>query len=155
KALCLNEVGHDSDGLNAASSDAFRVGSRMAEMKMLGKTEKSDRTSNPNEKPQSCYCSALPKGSGLCLPYYTRWLAAVSRFGANKDYRVLFQGSYRSFFWAGCSPLVLLAASRYALSISSVSFFFCSSNLYSSALLGSSAPNEDPPNAANAATAND
>src|SRR5215469_11297935 len=33
----------------------------------LGKTEKSDRTSNPNEKQQSCYCSALPKGSGLCL----------------------------------------------------------------------------------------
>jgi len=84
KALCLNEVGHDSDGPNAASSDAFRVGSRMAEMKMLGKTEKSDRTSNPNEKPQSCYCSALPKGSGLCLPYYTRWLAAVRRCGANK-----------------------------------------------------------------------
>src|SRR5215469_8328453 len=70
---------------NAASYDAFRVGRRMAEMKMLGKTEKSDRTSNPNEKPQSCYCSALPKGSGLCLPYYTRWLAAVRRCGANKD----------------------------------------------------------------------
>jgi len=39
----------------------------MAEMKLLDKTEQSDRASNPNEKPQSCYCSALPKGSGLCL----------------------------------------------------------------------------------------
>jgi hypothetical protein len=39
---------------------------------MLDKTE----TPNPsNEKPESCYCSALPKGSGLCLPCYTRWLA--------------------------------------------------------------------------------
>ena len=35
---------------------------------MLDKTEQSDRTPNPNEKPESCYCSALPKGSGLCLP---------------------------------------------------------------------------------------
>jgi hypothetical protein len=32
--------------------------------------------SNPNEKPESCYCAALPKGSGLCLPCYTRWLAS-------------------------------------------------------------------------------
>jgi hypothetical protein len=23
----------------------------------------------------NCYCSSLPKGSGLCLPCYTRWLA--------------------------------------------------------------------------------
>ena len=30
---------------------------------------------NPNEKPENCYCSVLPKGSGLCLPCYTRWLA--------------------------------------------------------------------------------
>jgi hypothetical protein len=43
---------------------------------MLDKTEQSDRAPNPsNEKPESCYCSALPKGSGLCLPCYTRWLA--------------------------------------------------------------------------------
>jgi hypothetical protein len=48
---------------------------REAKMKMLDKTEQSDRASNPNEKPESCYCSALPKGSGLCLPCYTRWLA--------------------------------------------------------------------------------
>jgi hypothetical protein len=27
-------------------------------------------------KPKSCYCSALPKGSGPCLPCYTRWLAS-------------------------------------------------------------------------------
>jgi hypothetical protein len=47
---------------------------RVAEMKMLDKTEQSDRP-NPNEKPENCYCSALPKGSGLCLPCYTRWLA--------------------------------------------------------------------------------
>ena len=42
---------------------------------MLDTTEQSDRASNPNEKPESCYCSALPKGSGLCVPCYTRWLA--------------------------------------------------------------------------------
>jgi hypothetical protein len=36
-------------------------------MKMLDKTEQSDRAPNPNEKPENCYCSALPKGSGLCL----------------------------------------------------------------------------------------
>jgi hypothetical protein len=42
------------------------------EMKMLDKTEQSDRAANPNEKPENCYCSALPKGSGLC---YTLWVA--------------------------------------------------------------------------------
>jgi hypothetical protein len=41
---------------------------------MLDKTEQSDRAPNPNEKPEDCYCSALPKGSGPCLPCYTRWL---------------------------------------------------------------------------------
>jgi hypothetical protein len=46
-------------------------------MKMLDKTEQSDRTPNPNEKPEGCYCSALPKGSGPCLPCYMRWLAAA------------------------------------------------------------------------------
>jgi hypothetical protein len=51
---------------------------RVAEMKMLDKTEQSDRVSNPNEKPENCYCSVLPKGSGLCLPCYTRWLAGRS-----------------------------------------------------------------------------
>src|SRR6516225_7353024 len=48
-------------------------------MKMLDKTEQSDRTPNPNEKPESCYCSALAKGSGLCLPCYTRWLAGARK----------------------------------------------------------------------------
>jgi hypothetical protein len=46
---------------------------------MLDKTEQSDRAPNPNEKPENCYCSALPKGSGLCLPCYTRWLAGSAR----------------------------------------------------------------------------
>ena len=46
---------------------------------MLDKTEQSDRTPNPNEKPESCYCSALAKGSGLCLPCYTRWLAGARK----------------------------------------------------------------------------
>jgi hypothetical protein len=46
---------------------------------MLEKTEHSDRAPNPNEKPENCYCSALPKGSGLCLPCYTRWLAGSPR----------------------------------------------------------------------------
>ena len=40
---------------------------------MLDKTEQSDRAPN-QETAESCYCSALPKGSGLCLPCYTRWL---------------------------------------------------------------------------------
>src|SRR5262249_6033539 len=43
-------------------------GVNQAEMKMLDKTEQSDRAPNPNEKRENCYCSALPKGSGLCLP---------------------------------------------------------------------------------------
>ena len=42
---------------------------------MLDKPEQSDWAPNPNEKPESCYCSALPKGSP-CLPCYTRWLAS-------------------------------------------------------------------------------
>jgi hypothetical protein len=50
-------------------------GVNQAEMKMLDKTEQSDQAPNPNEKPENCYCSALPKGSGPCLPCYTRWLA--------------------------------------------------------------------------------
>jgi hypothetical protein len=74
-AVCLNGVGHDRDRPNAGSSDAFRVAGRMAEMKMTDKTEQSEWAPNPNDKPESCYCSALPKGSGLCLPCYTRWLA--------------------------------------------------------------------------------
>jgi hypothetical protein len=45
-----------------------------AEMEMLDKTQQSDRAPNPDAKPESCYCSALPKGSDLCLPCYTRWL---------------------------------------------------------------------------------
>jgi hypothetical protein len=72
--VCLNGVGHDRDRPNAGSSDAFRVAGRMAEMKMLDKTEQSEWAPNSNDKPESCYCSALPKGSGLCLPCYTRWL---------------------------------------------------------------------------------
>jgi hypothetical protein len=35
--------------------------------------------SNRNEKPEICYCSALPKGSGLCLPCYTRWLSGPAK----------------------------------------------------------------------------
>jgi hypothetical protein len=46
---------------------------------MLDKTEQSDRAPNPNEKPESCYCSTLPKGSGPCLPCYTQWLAGGAR----------------------------------------------------------------------------
>jgi len=42
---------------------------------MPNKTKQSDRAPSPNEKPENCYCSALPKGSDLCLPCYTRWLA--------------------------------------------------------------------------------
>jgi hypothetical protein len=50
-------------------------------MKMVDKTKQSDPAPNPNEKPEICYCSALPKGSGPCLPCYTRWLAsAKTRF---------------------------------------------------------------------------
>jgi hypothetical protein len=44
--------------------------------KLPNETEKSDRAPNTNEKSENCYCSALPKGSGLCLPCYTRWLQA-------------------------------------------------------------------------------
>jgi len=51
------------------------IDGRVAGLKMLDKTEQSDQVPIPNEKPESCYCSALPKGSGLCLPCYKRWLA--------------------------------------------------------------------------------
>jgi hypothetical protein len=46
---------------------------------MVEKTEQSDRVPNPNETPEICYCSALPKGSGPCLPCYTRWLAGSAK----------------------------------------------------------------------------
>jgi hypothetical protein len=56
-----------------------RAEQRKKESKMLNKTEQSDRALNANEKQEDCYCSALPKGSGLCLPCYTRWLAGSPR----------------------------------------------------------------------------
>jgi hypothetical protein len=74
-AVYLDGVGHDGDSRNAGSSDGLRVAGEMAEMKMLDRIQQSDRPPNREEKPESCYCSALPKGSGLCLPCYTRWLA--------------------------------------------------------------------------------
>jgi hypothetical protein len=40
---------------------------------MLNKTEQ-DGAPNEKGKPENCYCSALPKGSDLCLPCYTQWL---------------------------------------------------------------------------------
>ena len=57
-----------------AAQQEISVG-RVAKMKMLDKTKQSDRAPNPNEKRENCYCSALPKGSGLCPPCYTRWVA--------------------------------------------------------------------------------
>jgi hypothetical protein len=42
---------------------------------MVDTSEQSDQAPNPNEKSEICYCSALPNGSGPCLPCYTRWLA--------------------------------------------------------------------------------
>jgi hypothetical protein len=80
-AVYLDGVGHDGDSRNAGSSDGLRVAGGMAEMKMLDRIEQSDRPPNRKEKPESCYCSALPKGSGLCLPCYTRWLARPSAPG--------------------------------------------------------------------------
>jgi hypothetical protein len=29
---------------------------------------------NPNDRPENCYCSSLPSGSGPCLPCYGRRL---------------------------------------------------------------------------------
>ena len=46
---------------------------RVADMEMLDKTQQLDP--NTNETLDNCYCSALPSGSGLCLPCYMRWLA--------------------------------------------------------------------------------
>ena len=40
---------------------------------MLDKSEQSDQAQT--RKPESCYCSALPKGSP-CLSCYMRWLAS-------------------------------------------------------------------------------
>jgi hypothetical protein len=47
-------------------------------MKMHDMIKHSDRTSNTNEKPESCYCSALPKGSGRKKMSFTHW-GAYSR----------------------------------------------------------------------------
>jgi hypothetical protein len=58
-----------------SGSRSAKIG-QVAEMKVLDKIEQSDQLSSPNEKPESCYCSALPKGSGPCLSCYTRWLAS-------------------------------------------------------------------------------
>jgi hypothetical protein len=54
---------------------------------MVHKTEQSDEAPN-DKKPEICYCSALPKGSGPCLPCYTRWLArsAKTRFPADDEW---------------------------------------------------------------------
>ena len=52
-----------------------RVSTLEKKLNPLAKHDRTDRIPNPNEKPESCYCSALPKGSGLCLPCYKRWLA--------------------------------------------------------------------------------
>jgi hypothetical protein len=53
-----------------------RVSTLEKKLNPLAKDDQTDRIPNPNEKPESCYCSALPKGSGPCLPCYTRWLAS-------------------------------------------------------------------------------
>jgi hypothetical protein len=38
---------------------------------MLEKNEQSDRALNTSEKPESCYCSALPKGvRPVCILLY-------------------------------------------------------------------------------------
>ena len=38
---------------------------------------------NPNEeRPENCYCSALPRGSGPCLPCYWRRLRLAEAFRA-------------------------------------------------------------------------
>ena len=61
---------------NVISELRERVSTLEKKLNPLAKPGRTDRIPNPNEKPESCYCSALPKGSGLCLPCYTRWLAA-------------------------------------------------------------------------------
>jgi hypothetical protein len=48
-------------------------------MKIVDNAEQSDPALKSDDKPESCYCSALPKGSGLCIPCYTRWLAVSAR----------------------------------------------------------------------------
>jgi len=54
---------------------------------MVDKTKQSDPAPNPNEKPEICYCSALPKGSGPCLPCYTRWRCSLRVGGGSEDAR--------------------------------------------------------------------
>jgi hypothetical protein len=51
---------------------------------MVHKTEQSDQAPN-DEKPEICYCSALPKGSGPCLPCYARWLRRSAQGGATRN----------------------------------------------------------------------
>jgi hypothetical protein len=61
---------------NVTSELRERVSRLEKKLNPLAEDDRTDRIPNPNEKPESCYCSALPKGSGLCLPCYTRWLAS-------------------------------------------------------------------------------
>src|SRR6516225_346752 len=60
---------------------------------MLDKTDQSDRAPSPNEQPESCYCSALPKGSDLCLPCYTRWLSTGLQEGCHAHQRAVLAGN--------------------------------------------------------------
>jgi hypothetical protein len=48
-------------------------------MKKVDRPRRSDGALKSNNKPAGCYCSALPKGSALCMPCYTKWLAAGAR----------------------------------------------------------------------------
>jgi hypothetical protein len=61
---------------NVISQLRERVSTLEKKLNFLAKDDRTDRIPNADEKPESCYCSALPKGSGPCLPCYTRWLAS-------------------------------------------------------------------------------
>jgi hypothetical protein len=40
----------------------------------LSKTPRAPALNPNEERPENCYCSALPRGSGPCLPCYWRRL---------------------------------------------------------------------------------
>jgi hypothetical protein len=64
---------------NVISELRERVSTLEKKLNPLAKDDRTDRIPNPNERRERCYCSALPKGFGPCLPCYTRWPADAQK----------------------------------------------------------------------------
>ena len=71
---------------------------------MLNKTDQSDRAPSPNEKPENCYCAALPMGPTCVYPAIRDgW-----RAGAWLSDRSVLRGQLRSSDMRGVLTLCCL-----------------------------------------------